>query len=64
MPILHIYNTGDTMIKYIREVKQMVATSHNMDIAVLLVSAKYALSEEEIELLQSLCEEPDHVIVL
>ena len=52
------------MIKYIREVKQMVATSHNMDIAVLLVSAKYALSEEEIELLQSLCEEPDHVIVL
>ena len=52
------------MIKYIKEVKQMVAVSHTMDIAVLLVSAKYALSEEETELLQSLCEEPDHVVIL
>ena len=52
------------MLTYLREVKQLVATTHKMDIAVLLVSAKYALSEEETELLQSLCEEPDHVIVL
>jgi hypothetical protein len=52
------------MISYIKEVKRMVATSHNMDIAVLLVSAKYSLSEEETELLQSLCEEPDHIVIL